>query len=1168
MVISKEKTLTLALVSFLLVLGVLIFRSEGAGALPVCFNDATRRASAATVSGEYPRSNVSRNESGCGAVSNTNQWVLLSSYYEAGSGTYPDGPGSTLHTPNAEFRVFYSGSTPSSAVTITIERSATGRCDYTGGDDVVIHTIGPGGGFIGSLDSVASDTITAPAGEFSQNPKYGNNVWVWNKSIRVSANVATSIHCRIRASTATASTYLTLYEDVDPVSAHNETRQRYNQTNAGTGGGSKAILGPAANTSGSIALYSDLASSTLEYAIPIQLACDAPDGRYYLRYYDPDTPNAGNAGGTSQPAGTVGLAIYRESDGANILDTNINEGNDEYGEVLMPNMVQDERYTMVWYNVTARNGIQFWMPFSEATSIPGNDCETEEGEITCGDITRTSIEINWDTTDTTNARIRREDPTTATVGNNLAGTGTGTRDDTGLTPGTTYTYRLRNNSNSGTILDEITCDTTANAPPSVTVTVTCTPILGTATSTLRARYVATDPDGDSVDATASGGLTGTRNNDNDHTFSATVVRNGSSYSVTVLVDDGNGGTDSDSDSDTCDLPNGPSFTTDDLNCRRFSIELQDDEGFEYDIELQHFEGGSWVNTGYRRNNQALTGGPPSYSYSTDFTAVARWRDFDVHNFRVLATNQSFPSLTAHTDDPGDATDQRVGPCLETVCGGITTSPTSVSVNQFYTVSVQFSTRRVDGANELSNIGPEGNGGTAGSPFTYNIELSMSPAPPAGPNLANPMPISPAGSIHNGVPSPIAGVVAHDITSQFQAPSTPEDIDITFSLDSGDANFDRTCPGGTGSYTVEVAAQPYIQSFRGDVIAGYGILNNTGVCSTGSGNVVGSTVNHPLLATTPSLSNPVVGSGTQMSVLALGEVIGFRSGTTHTGYNDKPWSRIFANSTSTAPPNTSPPAREATSINDVLISQRMGGYYDSALCAENWSDDMPAGSTPASDVNWSDVNGIERYTSNGAPGDPVRLTADSTTDGTRKIFIDGNAIIGDPGLGANQEYEYTDSWTSVFDIPSVIIVASGNIYIDPNVTYLDGIFVAGGTIFTCTPTAGALPSDTDEISAAPSPSAYRTGGDCYDNSLTIQGALVSNNIRLWRTGGSVDKRWNSSTSSVVDSTGTQGYDKGLTQAETVRLTPELFISPRFGESPTNGDEGQKQLDSLISLPPIF
>lgn len=362
------------LLAFVGVLAAMILlKPADVGAVPTCFDDAAMRLAARSASSSFPRGNMARNTSGCGVVPNGNQFVMLSSYYHNGSGA----PGSTLHTPNASLRVIRNGAaTAAVALTIYVE----GRCQFASTSDTILLVNGVN---VGNLSTTTSTSVTynLPAGNFTANDAYGEGMYVFNQPIVVSASIGTGLSCRMKASVGGTGNYVVAREDAAPTGAHSEADQRFNQNNAGLGNGDKRLLGPgSAATNGAIALYTTLpGSDVIEYSIPTRLRCDITTAQTVrIRYYDTDSPNGGNASGTTQPAGAMRVAVYDESTG-NILpgnDRTLNgalDGNDLYNEFSIT-MQPDRIYSIVWYNVNARNGVQVWMPYSEMTTRAGVDC--------------------------------------------------------------------------------------------------------------------------------------------------------------------------------------------------------------------------------------------------------------------------------------------------------------------------------------------------------------------------------------------------------------------------------------------------------------------------------------------------------------------------------------------------------------------------------------------------------------------------------------------------------------------------------------------------------------------------------------------------------------------------------------------------------------------------
>src|SRR5581483_9643669 len=151
-----------------------------------------------------------------------------------------------------------------------------------------------------------------------------------------------------------------------------------------------------------------------------------------------------------------------------------------------------------------------------------------------------------------------------------------------------------------------------------------------------------------------------------------------------------------------------------------------------------------------------------------------------------------------------------------------------------------------------------------------------------------------------------------------------------------------------------------------------------------------------------------------------------------------------------------------------------------------------------------------------------------------IFTDGNVYINH-----NLKFDLGDTSSNV---PSfVLVVKGGDIYIDKDVTQLDGWYIAepdpatgkNGVIWTC---HDGSTTDPDEpyIKA-----------NCQINPLTINGALYAQKIQLLRI----------YTSSNISNNNA---------AETINYSPEAGIGNAFFNSQGPGFT----VDSIKSLPPVY
>ena len=127
---------------------------------------------------------------------------------------------------------------------------------------------------------------------------------------------------------------------------------------------------------------------------------------------------------------------------------------------------------------------------------------------------------------------------------------------------------------------------------------------------------------------------------------------------------------------------------------------------------------------------------------------------------------------------------------------------------------------------------------------------------------------------------------------------------------------------------------------------------------------------------------------------------------------------------------------------------------------------------------------QRYTvvntlpTNLAPGQHLVYVSDGD------VTIDHNIIYGN---------NVNASFKNIYDIPSLTVIAAGNINISANVSHLDGVFVSKKRITTCAEAIGRSLSTNSETSVS---------GSCNRSTLTVRGALVSqNSARFYRVYGS-------------------------------------------------------------------
>lgn len=143
--------------------------------------------------------------------------------------------------------------------------------------------------------------------------------------------------------------------------------------------------------------------------------------------------------------------------------------------------------------------------------------------------------------------------------------------------------------------------------------------------------------------------------------------------------------------------------------------------------------------------------------------------------------------------------------------------------------------------------------------------------------------------------------------------------------------------------------------------------------------------------------------------------------------------------------------------------------------------------------------------------------------TKVYYSDGDVTI-------TGNIQYPDTYNNIGDIPSILIIARGNIYVNAGVTRMDGIYVTRGTFFTCYPKV-----EPGSVSAC-------------NNTLTINGAVLANRLDLFRNAGADG-------STVV---------QRQSAAENFNFSPEMYLRNVL----TGTDTDRIETTNMIELPPRY
>jgi hypothetical protein len=295
-------------------------------------------------------------------------------------------------------------------------------------------------------------------------------------------------------------------------------------------------------------------------------------------------------------------------------------------------------------------------------------------------------------------------------------------------------------------------------------------------------------------------------------------------------------------------------------------------------------------------------------------------------------------------------------------------------------------------------------------------------------------------------------------------------DVITITDPSAAGYYNNAADRTAEACVRIAKSPYVHFKGGDVWAGGGFaavspgtcLNNADIRTVTRGQALEADGTRP-------------GSGTTYAAFALGRITSFGSAgmgqVTATGAGDN-WT--FAN-TNTA---------------------NLGFFNSGQHCIP----DYVANYQSAPIVGGANVN--VGGGGNGAwriNGDANFVGANLGAGSQRVYLVNGNVTI-------NNSIAYPASFNSNADVPSLVIIATGDIRVSAAVTQMDGMFISRGTFYTCYPKTEPA-----------------TTGTC-NQPLTINGSVSANRVDLFRTGG-------------ADGT-TPASQKA--PAETFNLSPEVYI----------------------------
>lgn len=354
--------------------------------------------------------------------------------------------------------------------------------------------------------------------------------------------------------------------------------------------------------------------------------------------------------------------------------------------------------------------------------------------------------------------------------------------------------------------------------------------------------------------------------------------------------------------------------------------------------------------------------------------------------------------------------------------------------------------------------------------------------------------------------------------------------VTMTISPGDGAVDVNGtianPTDTEKTTCQVVAnKPYLRGFGGGFAAGSCTVPagpDNGILASWDNNSAGDTR----------------GAGTQLSALALLNITGVATGVGNASAGN---GRMLAFARGAAGPSIHP------------SSPTIGGNFGSSnQCITVIN--APPTTSPLPGSALASLNGAYTYGTTATPANLEFQGGNVPTGKNVSIFVTGDVYI-------KNGVTYSGAWNlnSANEPPSFVLHATGNIYVDPDVQELNGVYSADGKIYTC---------GVENSSTSYSP---MDGGLLYSNcnkQLTIYGSFTAKQVNLMRTYGSIRDYAKGGVGCSNGASPTPGTPAGLALScggEVFRFNPLIYLAKPAINLPNNG---AVHYDAITSLPPVL
>ncbi len=475
--------------------------------------------------------------------------------------------------------------------------------------------------------------------------------------------------------------------------------------------------------------------------------------------------------------------------------------------------------------------------------------------------------------------------------------------------------------------------------------------------------------------------------------------------------------------------------------------------------------------------------------------TSSWKDFQSRTITVLVTDT--------TNGLTDSATLTIPPCLVFQCASpaITTTPSIVPPGSQFTATARF------------NVADAGTGtaaamGSNGRTYNYYIRLQI---------LGYSNPYNPAQQIGSGSINP-GGSSATATSSSVTAPAGFGTYDMSSSIRNSPTGSNLVVCNNPGE-DLSTEEQPFFVVRGGDVAAS--VVDAPTGCQ-GWGPITAPPGSVPIAAWnngTSGLGN--AGAGTNLAAFSRGQI------------------RRFASAQGR---NTFPRPTSELSFSSIVFGDLFGGVLTySRPCPTDYAATRLATTTSpiAGTTTVPSTNNAYYASSNlviNSGGPPITIGLNS-----RPVFyVDGDVYI-------NSNIQLASGAATIAQLPNFYLVVKGNIWIAPSVTQLDGVYIAqpsgaanSGRIYTCSLRFGG-------INLPPTAGMLSNSGVCRTNQLTVNGAFLAKELKLYRTNGSI----------IANN-----------PAEIFNVTPSTWLAVPCAISGCSATGNADGYDAITSLPPVL